>query len=241
MSERSNPFSARALRWLVPLALLALAIIVVRQLPISANWQQWAEQEGELRDLAAANPVLAPLVAVGIYSLVAGLSLPGATLMTLACGWIFGFWVGLLIASFGSTAGASIAFLLSRYLLRDWVRDRWGERLEGWDRAIARDGPWYLFSLRLLVGAPYFLINLGMGLTPIGLFPFWWISQLGMLPATAAYVYAGSQLPSLEAATTSVGDVIGIRLVIALAIVGVLPLLLRFVVRRWFPLAEDCP
>jgi uncharacterized membrane protein YdjX (TVP38/TMEM64 family) len=195
-----------------------------------------AQRETELRATLAANPWLVGLAGVGVYLLMAGFSLPGAALMTILYGWYFGFWTGLLVVSFGSTAGATLAFLASRHLLRDWVEEKLGGRFSGFNPAFDQEGPFYLFILRLIPAVPFFVINLLMGLTRIPTRTFWWVSQLGMLPGTAAYVYFGSRIPGLKTiAEGGIGQVLSWQLLVAFAIVGLLPLILKRVVDRWRP------
>ncbi len=158
-----------------------------------------------------------------LYVAVAALSLPGATVLTLAGGALFGLWTGLLVVSFASSLGATLAFLASRFLLRDWVRRRFGERLAAIDAGIARDGAFYLFTLRLVPIFPYFVINLLMGLTPMTTWTFYWVSQLGMLAGTLVYVNAGTQLAQL----TSPGDILSPALLASLTLLGVFPLLAK--------------
>jgi len=142
----------------------------------------------------AEHPVGTAAAFFAIYVAVTGLSLPGAAIMTLAGGAIFGLAWGTLIVSFASTLGATLAFLASRFVLRDWVQARFGEKLKPVNAGIAREGPFYLFALRLVPAFPFFVINLVMGLTPIRAWTFYWVSQLGMLAGTVVYVYAGTQL-----------------------------------------------
>jgi len=125
---------------------------------------------------------------------VTGLSLPGAAILTLVGGAVFGLLWGTVIVSFASTLGATLAFLASRFLLRDWVQARFGERLKPINEGVAREGAFYLFALRLVPAFPFFMVNLVMGLTPIRAWTFYWVSQLGMLAGTLVYVYAGTQL-----------------------------------------------
>jgi uncharacterized membrane protein YdjX (TVP38/TMEM64 family) len=162
-----------------------------------------------------------------------GISLPGAgTALTLFFGWFFGFWRAVILVSFGSTAGAMVAFLLSRYLLRDVVASRFPGRLAQVQQAFDRDGVWYLLTLRLLPVVPYFLINILMGLTNIRAGTFWWASQIGMLPATCLYTYAASTVPSLEQlAATGVRGVLTPQLVVALTLLALFPLLVRRLLR----------
>ncbi len=190
-----------------------------------------ASQEAQLRAWQVDTPVLAAFLALAIYVVVAGLSLPGAAVLTLVCGWYFGFWEGLLVVSFGSTGGAMVAFLLSRYLLRDWVQASLHDRLARINEAFEREGAFYLFTLRLVPAVPFFVINAVMGLTKVRAITFWWVSQLGMLPGTAAYVYAGSTVPSLRSlADKGVGSILSWQMLLAFAILGFLPLAIKKIV-----------
>ncbi len=158
-----------------------------------------------------------------IYVAVTGLSLPGAAVMTLVGGAIFGLLWGTVIISFASTIGATLAFLVARFVLRDWVQDRFGNRLRAVNEGIERDGPFYLFTLRLIVAVPFFVINLVMALTPIRTVTFYLVSQAGMLPGTVVYVNAGTQLAKIE----SLGDILSPGLIISFALVGLFPLIAK--------------
>lgn len=175
-------------------------------------------QRAALEQYRAAHPQLAPLLYFVAYVGVTALSVPGAAVMTLAGGALFGFWYGLLLVSFASTIGATVAFLAARFLLRDWVQSRFGRRLGAVNEGIEREGPFYLFALRLVPLFPFWLVNLAMGLTPLSPGRFYAVSQAGMLPGTAVYVYAGTELGRF---TVSPG------LVAALALLGVFPLAAR--------------
>src|SRR5450631_4557453 len=140
------------------------------------------------------HPLQAAAAFFGIYVAVTGLSLPGAAILTLVAGATFGLLWGTVIVSFASSMGATLAFLASRYLLRDWVQARFGDKLKPINDGIAREGAFYLFALRLVPAFPFFVINLVMGLTSIKTRTFYWVSQVGMLAGTIAYVYAGTQL-----------------------------------------------
>ena len=129
-----------------------------------------------------------------LYVLVTAVSLPGATVMTLGAGALFGLGWGMLIVSFASSIGATCAFLVARYLLRDTVQRRFGARLQSVNDGVAREGAFYLFTLRLVPLFPFFLVNLLLGLTPMRALTYYWVSQLGMLPGTLVYVNAGTQL-----------------------------------------------
>jgi len=166
-----------------------------------------------------------PLVAAGyflLYVLIAAVSFPGAAVMTLAGGALFGLAWGTLLVSFASSIGATLAFLVARYLLRDAVQRRFGEWSRAVDKGFARDGAFYLFTLRLLP-LPFFLVNLVMGLTPIRVRTFYWVSQLAMLGATLVYVNAGTQLARVEA----LADIVSPSLLLSFALLGVFPLLAR--------------
>jgi dihydrolipoamide dehydrogenase len=158
-----------------------------------------------------------------LYVLVTALSLPGAAVMTLAGGALFGFWPALIVVSFASTIGATLAFLVSRFLLRDWVQDKFGGRLKAINDGINKEGGFYLFTLRLVPLFPFFVINLVMGLTPMRTWTYYWVSQVGMLAGTAVYVNAGTQLGQIE----SLGGILSPGLLLSFALLGVFPLLAR--------------
>ncbi len=159
------------------------------------------------------------------YVAVTALSLPGAAIMTLAGGALFGLVAGTIIVSFASSIGATLAFLAARFLFRDAVRAKFGQRLAAIDEGIRRDGAFYLFTLRLVPAFPFFLVNLLMGLTPIRTSIYYVVSQIGMLPATVVFVYAGTQLAQLE----SLSDILSPGLLGAFVAIGLLPLLLRWI------------
>jgi pyruvate/2-oxoglutarate dehydrogenase complex dihydrolipoamide dehydrogenase (E3) component/uncharacterized membrane protein YdjX (TVP38/TMEM64 family) len=158
-----------------------------------------------------------------IYVAVTGLSLPGAAVMTLAGGAVFGFVWAALVVSVASTIGATLAFLASRFLFRDLVQRRFGSSLTAINRGVERDGAFYLFGLRLVPVFPFFVINLVMGLTPIRTATFFWVSQVGMLPGTLVYVNAGTQLGRIE----SLRGILSPELLVSFALLGVFPLLAK--------------
>ena len=167
-----------------------------------------------------------------LYVAMTALSIPGDSVLTLAFGWVFGFWPALAVVSFSSSLGATIACALSRTLFREAATQRLGSRLRIIEESLARDGDFYLLTLRLLPQVPFFLINLAMGLTRYPLGRFYWISQLGMLPATCVYVYAGSQAVNLQTLVDEgPWSLLTPRLVVALCLLAFLPWLLRSVVR----------
>jgi len=153
-----------------------------------------------------------------VYVVVTGLSLPGAAVLTLFGGAVFGLAWGTLIVSFASTLGATLAFLASRFVLRDWVQARFGAKLKPINDGVAREGAFYLFALRLVPAFPFFVINLVMGLTPIRTWTFYWVSQVGMLAGTLVYVYAGTQLGEFRLSG---------GLVLAFTLLGLFPLVAK--------------
>ncbi|MCA9268191.1 MAG: TVP38/TMEM64 family protein [Planctomycetales bacterium] len=224
------------MNWRAKALVLALAatvaVAVFWQLRDVLSLRMLAERESELRSLQDASPLLVLGAAFVVYVVVTGLSLPFATVLTLLYGWYFRFWPALLLVSFASTAGATLAFLLSRYLLRDVIRRRLGTRLKKFDEAFAREGAYYLFSLRLVPAAPFFVVNAAMGLTNIRTTTFWWVSQLGMLAGTVVYVYAGSSVPSLAALAENGAQAVFtgrqlLQFTIAFALLGLFPLVAR--------------
>ena len=166
----------------------------------------------------AAHPWQTAAAYFAIYVAVAALSLPGAAIMTLVGGAIFGVAIGTVLVSFAASIGATLAFLVSRFLLRDWVQSRFGERLKAIDEGVAREGAFYLFALRLVPIFPFWLINLAMGLTAIRAWTFYWVSQLGMLAGTVVYVYAGTQLGQFRISAGLIG---------AFVLLGIFPLLAK--------------
>ncbi len=179
-----------------------------------------------LRAWCETNSLLAGVLFFAGYIVVTALSLPGSAVMTLAGGAIFGFWYAMLLVSFASTIGATLAFLVSRLLLRDWVQQRFSRHLAALNTGFERDGAFYLFSLRLVPLFPFFVINLLMGLLPIRTWPFYWVSQLGMLPATVLFVNAGTQLGELD----SLSGIISLPLLGSFVLLAIFPFIARWLV-----------
>ena len=172
----------------------------------------------EIDSYTRAYPLRAAAAYFAVYVLVTGLSLPGAAVLTLVGGALFGLLWGTVIVSFASSIGATLAFLASRFLLRDWVQERFGELLKAINSGVEREGAFYLFALRLVPAFPFFLINLAMGLTPIRTRTFYWVSQAGMLAGTLVYVYAGTTLGEFR---------ISLELVLAFTLLGIFPLVAK--------------
>ncbi|MEP5764125.1 MAG: FAD-dependent oxidoreductase [Halieaceae bacterium] len=179
---------------------------------------------GELRAYYSEHPWLTRIAYLLVYIVVTGLSLPGAAVLTLAGGALFGFWYGLLLVSFASSIGATLACAVSRLLLRDWVQQRFQRQLKSVNSGFERDGPFYLFGLRLVPLFPFFVINLIMGVLPISLWRFYWVSQLGMLAGTAVYVNAGTQLGQLQ----GLQGILSPGLIGSFVLLGIFPLLAKW-------------
>ncbi|MGR1198276.1 FAD-dependent oxidoreductase [Aeromonas hydrophila] len=189
---------------------------------------QLQARQAELAALVDRHFVSAALLFVVVYVVSTALSLPGASLLTLAGSAVFGVVWGLLLVSFASSIGATLAFLSARFLLRDWVERRFGDKLASLQAGMQKEGALYLLSLRLIPIFPFFLVNLLMGLTPIRVSTYYWVSQLGMLPGTFVYVLAGSELANL----TSTGNILSPGLMVALTLLGLMPMLLKGLQRR---------
>lgn len=186
---------------------------------IKANQASFDQQYAE-------NPVLTIAIFFAAYVLITALSIPGAAIMTLAGGALFGLATGLVIISFASTIGATLAFLFSRFLLRDYIQNRFGQQLASINKGVEEEGAFYLFTLRLVPILPFFVINLGMGLTPIRAWTYYWVSQLGMLAGTAVYVNAGTQLGQLE----SLSGILSPAILASFVLLGVFPLIAKKVI-----------
>ncbi|HDZ8877527.1 TPA: FAD-dependent oxidoreductase [Aeromonas dhakensis] len=189
---------------------------------------QLQARQAELAALVERHFGAAALLFVVVYMVSTALSLPGASLLTLAGSAVFGVAWGLLLVSFASSMGATLAFLSARFLLRDWVERRFGDKLASLQAGMKKEGALYLLSLRLIPIFPFFLVNLLMGLTPIRVSTYYWVSQLGMLPGTFVYVLAGSELANL----TSTGNILSPGLMVALTLLGLMPMLLKGLQRR---------
>ena len=214
-------------------AALALLVVAVIALFFGMGLDQYLtlgalkESQGKFVAMLEQSPVQVTLIAFVFYVVVVALSLPGATIMGLAAGALFGLWYGALLVSFGSSIGATLAFLTSRYLLRDVVQHRFGDKLKGVNEGMAKDGALYLFMLRLVPVFPFFLINLLMGLTQIRTRTFYWVSQLGMLAGTLVYVNEGTQLARID----SLSDIISPGVLLSFVLLGAFPLITKRIVQ----------
>lgn len=212
-------------RQIVLLAIVALAIgaFFLLDLPAYLSFEYFQSQREGIVGAFEAHPFQVAAIFLGAYVMVTGLSLPFAAVMTVLAGAIFGLWVAVLIVSFASTIGATIAFLISRTLLRDWVQRRFGAQLKLINAGIERDGSFYLFSIRMVPLFPFIIVNLVMALTPMRTGSFYLSSQLGMLAGTVVYVFAGTQVAQLQSAA----DLVSPGLLGAFAALGLFPLLAR--------------
>ncbi len=203
--------------------LVAVALFFATGFHRELSLENLKSHQDRLQAIYARQPAVVIAAFCALYIPVVALNLPGAAVLGLAAGALFGVVTGTILISFASSIGATLACALSRYLLRDWVQRRFGESLKRVNAGIAEEGAFYLFTLRLIPAIPFFVINLVMGLTPIRLTTFYWVSQIGMLPGTAVFVNAGSQLGRIE----SLSGIFSPGLIVSFALIGVLPLGIR--------------
>lgn len=208
---------------LIALVLLVIAAFFIFDLGRFLTLDYLKSQQSAFDAYYAGHTGKTLLIYFLLYITVTALSLPGAAVMTLAGGALFGFWVALLVVSFASSIGATLAFLVSRFLLREWVQARFGDKLRAINAGVEREGALYLFSLRLVPLFPFFVINLVMGLTPMKSRTFYWVSQVGMLAGTAVYVNAGTQLGGL----TSAAGILSPGIILSFVILGLFPLVAK--------------
>ena len=183
-------------------------------------------QLSEIQQFRDENFGLTALLYFTAYIAITALSIPGAVIVTLLGGAIFGVLWGTLIVSFASSIGATLAFLVSRLLLRDWVQSKFGHYLAPINRGVEKDGNFYLFSIRMVPLFPFFIVNLLMGLTPISVGSFYIVSQIGMLVGTAVYVNAGSELAQI----TSLSGLVSPSVILSFVLLGLFPLAAKFIV-----------
>ena len=209
--------------FLLLLIVAAIIAFFVFDLGRYLSLEELKSRQEALQAAAAASPLASAGIFFLIYTAATALSFPGATILTLGAGAIFGLWFGTLIVSFASCVGATLAFLSARFILRDWVIRRFGDKLKSFNEGIARDGALYLFTLRLVPVFPFFLINLLMGLTVMPVRTYYWVSQLGMLAGTLVFVNAGTQLAQI----TSLKGILSPGLLLSFVLLGVFPLIAR--------------
>jgi pyruvate/2-oxoglutarate dehydrogenase complex dihydrolipoamide dehydrogenase (E3) component/uncharacterized membrane protein YdjX (TVP38/TMEM64 family) len=204
----------------------AIAAFVVFDLKSVLSLDYFKEQQAAIGARFQAHPLQTAAIYFAIYVAVAGLSLPGAALMTLAGGAIFGLLWGTLIVSFASAIGATIAFLASRFLFRDAIQAKFGDKLGAINRGVEKEGAFYLFALRLVPAFPFFVVNLLMGLTPMKTRAFYWVSQLGMLAGTIVYVNAGTQIAKID----SLAGLVSPAIIGSFVLLGIFPLIAKRIV-----------
>jgi uncharacterized membrane protein YdjX (TVP38/TMEM64 family) len=222
--KRSKAMNTPIFKWMVAGAVIGLVVLFFvfdlgqyLSLAYLKSRQEW------LVDIYTRHTLWTIGAYMLVYIMVTALSLPGAAVMTLAGGALFGLVTGTVVISFASTIGATLAFLVSRFLLKNWVQDRFKDKLHAINQGIERDGAFYLFTLRLVPVFPFFIINLVMGLTPIRTIRFYLVSQVGMLPGTLVYVNAGTQLAQID----SLKGILSPGLLLSFALLGIFPLLAR--------------
>ncbi len=215
------------------LGLILLATIIF----LGVNFGQYLTlenakaQQQALNSFIDQNFVFAAAAYFFAYIAITAFSIPGAAVVTLLGAALFGFWTSLLLVSFASTIGATIAFLSSRYLLREWVQSKFGNKLNAINQGVEKDGAFYLFSLRLIPVFPFFLINLLMGLTPMSVARFYLTSQIGMLPGTAVYLNAGTQLATID----SLSGIVSPTVLASFALLGLFPIIAKWVMNKVRP------
>lgn len=216
-------------------------ILVATILFLGVNFGQYltlenakAQQEA-LNSFIDQNFIYAAATYFFAYIAITAFSIPGAAVVTLLGAALFGFWTSLLLVSFASTIGATIAFLSSRYLLREWVQSKFGSKLNAINQGVEKDGAFYLFSLRLIPVFPFFLINLLMGLTPMTIARFYLTSQIGMLPGTAVYLNAGTQLATID----SLSGIVSPTVLASFALLGLFPIIAKWVMNKVRPAQEQ--
>ena len=208
---------------LVAIIVALIASFFVLDLNQYLTLESLKSNQQDLAQYIEANWLIAFIGYLVIYAAATALSVPGAAILTLGAGALFGFGWGLLLASFASSIGATLAFLASRFLLRDWVKNTFSKKLESIDKGVEKDGAFYLLSLRLVPIFPFFIINLVMGVTSIKTWTYYWVSQLGMLIGTA--VYAGTQLVEIN----QLSDIISTDLILSFVLLGIFPILAKFI------------
>jgi len=211
-------------------ALLGAFILIYTQLPPGTlTLENLQARHQALLLYCQQAPIRSAALFFMLYVLVTALSLPGAALLTLLGGALFGLWSGIVLVSFAATLGATLAMLVSRYLLRDWVQRRFAGPMRTVNDGVARDGAFYLFALRLIPLFPFFVVNLLAGMTTLGVRRYWWVSQLGMLPGAVVFLNAGHQLGQIA----SLHDILSPGVVFAFTLLGLLPLVTRWLFARF--------
>ena len=208
---------------LFAIIILLVALFFVFDLGQYFNLEYLKEKQAAMDAYYEREPVTTTVSYFLLYVIITGLSLPGAAILTLAAGAIFGVLWGTIVVSFASTIGATLAFLFSRYLFREAIQGRFADKLTAINRGMEEEGAFYLFTLRLVPIFPFFIINLVMGLTTIRVLTFFLVSQVGMLAGTIVYVNAGTQIAKIE----QFEDILSLELILSFALLGIFPLLAK--------------
>jgi uncharacterized membrane protein YdjX (TVP38/TMEM64 family) len=222
---------------LIVLVLVAAAIAAYFALDLGQylNLQFLKDRQAAFREYCAENPVQAIGAYFALYVLLTALSIPGATVATLAGGALFDLWLGVLIVLFAASTGATLAFLASRYLLQDWVRNRFRKQFDIVDERFRCDGVFYLLTLRLVPVFPFFIVNLLVGLTTMRTWTYYWVSLLGMLPGTIVRVNAGTELAQIN----SLHEIMSWEIIGSFALLGIIPLVVKKMIDM-FRQSKDC-
>ena len=200
--------------------LVAVAAVLYSQFGEYASLVYIKEQQAAFKEYYEGHKAQILAIFFIGYVAVTALSLPGAAIMTLLAGALFGLFVGVLVVSFASSIGATLAFLVARFVLGESLQKKYGDKLQKINDGIAKEGKFYLFTMRLIPAFPFFLINILMGLTTLPAISFYWVSQVGMLAGTVVFVFAGTQLASID----SIGGILSPGLIAAFVALGVFPL-----------------
>lgn len=202
------------------LLILAAAMFFALDMDRHLTLETLKTRHHEFESFFQENQIMTISVYFLVYAATTALSLPGAAILTLGGGALFGLWTATLLVSFASSTGATLSFLFSRYFFRESIQRRFGDKLKAANEGVQEDGAFYLFTLRLVPVFPFFVINLLMGLTPIRSLTFYWVSQIGMLPGTLVYVNAGTQLSHIE----SLKGILSPELIFSFVLLGLFPL-----------------
>jgi uncharacterized membrane protein YdjX (TVP38/TMEM64 family) len=213
------------LKKIVILIVIAVLIVAVKVLNLD-QYLTLSYLKGSLDTFKALYENHRVMVITGyfvVYVLTTSLSLPGASPLGIAGGALFGFWTATIVVSFASTIGATLSCSISRFLLRDWIQNKFGDKIAKVNEGIKKEGAFYLFSLRLIPVFPFWMINLVMGLTKMPLPKFYWVSQIGMLPGTMVFVNAGKELGKID----SLKGILSPGLIISFALIGIFPIVIK--------------
>lgn len=212
-----------------PKIILAVVVIALIAAFFAFDLQQYfsleylKQQQGALNDLYSDKPLLVAGAYFIVYVVFAALALPAALILTLAGGAIFGFWTGFILVSFASSIGATIAFILTRYLFHDSIEAKFGDRLKAMNTGIEKEGAFYVFGMRLVPLFPFVMVNSLLALTKLKTWTFYWASQIGMLAGTAVYVNAGTQIAKID----SLAGIAEPKLLLSFALLGIFPIIAK--------------